>query len=257
LTIPHHMFTPYLPRGVVWIKGQLEAGSEGGYLHWQVVVAFDEKKRLSSVKITFGDGIHAELSKSSAANAYVHKDDTCVAVETRFELGRRKVKRNDTCDWDKVWDSAAANDLMAVPADIRVTRYNSLKMIAKDHMIPIPMEREVFVFWGASGTGKSRRAWLEAGWDAFPKDPCTKFWDGYQGHSHVVMDEFRGAISLEHFLRWCDRYPVIIEQKHGGCTFNATKIWITSNVDPRDWYPDINNDSREALLRRLNITHFN
>jgi len=33
---------------------------------------------------------------------------------------------------------------------------------------------------GRTGTGKSRRAWDLAGFGSYPKDPCTKFWDGYQ-----------------------------------------------------------------------------
>jgi len=115
----------------------------------------------------------------------------------------------------------------------------------------------VVVYWGRSGTGKSRKAWEEAGFDAYPKDPNTKFWDGYQSQENVVIDEFRGKIDISHMLRWLDRYPVIVECKFGATTLRATKIWITSNVDPRLWYPGLNQDSLEALLRRLTITHFN
>lgn len=33
-------------------------------------------------------------------------------------------------------------------------------------------------------------------------------------------------------------------------------MWITSNLNPEYWYPDLDNDTREALIRRLNILHF-
>lgn len=36
------------------------------------------------------------------------------------------------------------------------------------------MLREVHCFWGTTGSGKSFRAWAEAGLDAYPKDPRTK-----------------------------------------------------------------------------------
>jgi len=114
----------------------------------------------------------------------------------------------------------------------------------------------VSVFWGATGTGKSRRAWDEAGLDAYPKDPNTKFWCGYRSHQHVVIDEFRGAISISHLLRWLDRYPVIVEIKGGAHVLAATHFWITSNLDPRQWYPTEDQDTIDALLRRLNITRF-
>jgi len=118
------------------------------------------------------------------------------------------------------------------------------------------MEREVRVFWGPTGTGKSHRAWNEAGLGAYPKDPCTKFWDGYRGHEHVVIDEFRGQIGISHVLRWFDKYPVNVEAKHGADVLCARTIWITSNLDPRDWYPDIDRATTGALMRRLQITHF-
>ena len=75
------------------------------------------------------------------------------------------------------------------------------------------MERVVRVYVGPTGVGKSRRAWDEAGFDAYPKDPNTKFWDGYQGQPHVVMDEFRGKIDISNILRWTDQYPVSVETK--------------------------------------------
>lgn len=87
-----------------------------------------------------------------------------------------------------------------------VRNYNSLRRIATDHLQADPIEREVVVYWGTTGTGKSRRAWDEATFDAYPKDPRTKFWCGYRGQAHVVLDEFRGGIDIAHMLRWLDRY---------------------------------------------------
>jgi len=128
-----------------------------------------------------------------------------------------------------------------------------LKRIGTDHLKPEPMTREIFVYVGPTGTGKSHRAWTEATFDAFPKDPRTKFWDGYQGQEHVVIDEFRGAIDISHMLRWLDKYPVIIEVKGSSAVLKAKKIWITSNLDPTLWYPDIDQQTLAALVRRLQI----
>jgi len=254
LTIPHHEFVPYLPASVCWIRGQLELGA-GGYLHWQAVVAFDKKSSLPVVTRTFGTGIHAEISRSAAATEYVWKDDTRVPG-TQFELGVRPVKRNDPHDWDRIWSMAVAGELMSIPAQIRVQSYRTLRSISSDHAKPIGMERTCEVFWGRTGTGKSRRAWEEAGNDAYTKDPNTKFWCGYSGQEHVVIDEFRGRVDVSHVLRWLDRYPVNVEIKGSSCPLAATRFWITSNVDPRCWYPDLDPESLAALLRRFNIIHY-
>lgn len=254
LTIPHYVFTPFLPQGVAYIRGQLEQGA-GGFLHWQVLAVFDRNVRLAGVRKVFGD-VHAELSRSSAADDYVWKEDTRVP-NTQFELGRRAVRRNCKRDWAEVWESAVAGSIMEIDPAIRVQHYRTLRTIGSDHCKTMPMERRVHVFWGRSGTGKSRRAWDEAGFDAYSKDPRTKFWDGYSGQEKVVIDEFRGGIDVAHILRWCDRYPVRVEIKGASVPFAATEIWITSNVDPRNWYPDLDADTKEALLRRLEIVHFN
>lgn len=132
----------------------------------------------------------------------------------------------------------------------------SLKEIAKDHMRPMAMERRVFVFWGRTGTGKSRRAWEEAGMDAYSKDPRTKFWDGYRGERKVVIDEFRGSIDIAHILRWFDRYPVCVETKGSGYPLCAETIWITSNLPPWMWYPELDAGTRDALERRLIVEEF-
>lgn len=106
------------------------------------------------------------------------------------------------------------------------------------------------------GTGKSRRAWEEAGLEAYSKDPRSKFWDGYQGEKNVIVDEFRGGIDISHILRWTDRYPVRVEIKGASRPLEAERLWFTSNVDPRMWYPELDQATIDALIRRINIVHF-
>lgn len=66
-----------------------------------------------------------------------------------------------------------------------------------------------------------------------------------------------GGIDVSHILRFCDRYPVRVETKGSSRPLCAEKIWFTSNVDPRNWYPELDPETLVALLRRFNITHFN
>lgn len=257
LTIPHHNFTPFLPPNVRYIKGQLEQGSQTDYLHWQLLIHFESKKTLAYVKLIFGNEIHAEATRSQAAEAYVWKDETAIAG-TRFELGTPSLKRNSPKDWDLIVQYARQGDFERIPGDVLVRSYGNLKKIRVDSLQPESIVREVSVYWGRSGAGKSLRAWNESGLTAYPKDPNTKFWDGYSGQEHVVIDEFRGAISISHLLRWLDRYPVIVEIKGSSCVLKANKIWITSNLSPDEWYPDLDAETKLALRRRLtSVIHFN
>lgn len=252
LTIPHAYFTPYCPPTIAYVKGQLELGGGTGYLHWQLLVVAKRKLRLGGIKSIFGNEVHAEPSRSDAANQYVWKEDTRVAG-TQFELGVLPMQRSKDQDWDAVRDAAKRGRLDDIPGDLFCRYYGNFKRIATDYCEPVALEREVIVMWGPTGVGKSRRAWSEAGLDAYPKDPRTKFWDGYRDHQHVVIDEFRGDIDIAHLLRWFDRYPVIVEVKGSSVVFKATKIWITSNLPPRAWYPNLDEATFNALMRRITV----
>lgn len=174
----------------------------------------------------------------------------------RFELGTLKFNRNSKTDWQNIKDLAIQGKLQDIDPDVYVRYFHQLNSIAAHHIQPVACERTCFVFWGATGTGKSRRAWDEATFEAYSKDPRTKFWCGYKGQDTVVIDEFRGGIDIAHLLRWLDRYPVRIEVKGGSRPLTATKFWITSNLHPEHWYPDCDRETMSALMRRLLITEF-
>lgn len=255
LTIPHAHWTPYLPPGVNWIRGQLECGGNTGFLHWQILVSFQSKKSLPQVRELFGDSVHAELSRSEASAAYVWKEDTRIDG-TQFELGEKPFKRADPKDWERIWEHAQRGELMRIPADIRINSYRTLRAISADYAKPVGMERTCYLFWGATGTGKSKLAWEQAGMEAYCKDPNSKFWCGYSGQPHVVIDEFRGRIDVSHLLRWLDRYPCNVEIKGSSVPLCATTIWITTNLELERWYPELDPATYDALKRRLVITHF-
>lgn len=254
LTVPQPLWTPYLPPGVAWIRGQLESGSDTGFLHWQILVSFIKKKTLGQVREIFGPA-HAELTRSEASQAYVWKEETRVEG-TQFELGSKPINRADPKDWDKIWELAQRGELMSIPADIRVNSYRTLRAICADYARPAAMERSCSLFVGPTGTGKSKRAWDEAGMEAYCKDPNSKFWCGYSGQRSVIIDEFRGRIDVSHILRWLDRYPCNVEIKGSSVPLCAESFWITSNLDIEQWYPEIDPQTLQALKRRISVTKF-
>lgn len=253
LTIPREDWAPILPPAADWIIGQPEVG-ESSYRHWQVLVHFARKCSLQQCKASFVPTAHCEPTRSDAAAAYVHKETTRDGEP--FEFGNKPTNRNSSKDWENIKDHAKAGELDLVPADVYIRYYRTLLAIASDHERPIGLEKSVLVYYGVSGTGKSRKAWDEAGVDAYSKDPRSKFWCGYTGERNVVLDEFRGGIDVSHMLRWLDRYPVRVEIKGSSRPLLAERIWITSNLHPSEWYPELDEETKKALLRRLQITYF-
>lgn len=257
LTIPvvHYPNQPTLRDDLIYIKGQQEIGANGLH-HWQLLVAFATRLTLQQVKQYFCKEAHVELSRSDAADKYVHKDDTAIA-ETRFEIGEKAFKRNSKQDWDFILEEAKRGCVEKIPSDVLIRYYNSIKRIKVDHVQPVWRDTiTTRVYWGGSGLGKTRRAWHEAGANVYVKDPCTKWWDGYQGQENVIIDEFTGTIAINHILRWLDRYPCFAETKGFSTPLLAKNFWITSNVDPREWYKDATSDQVKALIRRCDITKF-
>jgi hypothetical protein len=177
----------------VYSKGQKERGEQNGSIHWQFVIAKERKCR-RSVLTNWFPGAHCELTVSEEANRYVHKEET--SLGHRWEFGALPHRMNNAQDWQVVWEHAKQGEFDLIPANVRVNSYHNLKKIQMDHMRPVGVEKVVKCLWGGTGLGKSRIAWEEAGLDAYPKAPTTKFWDGYQGQENVVMDEFFGQIEV-------------------------------------------------------------
>lgn len=250
-TIPEPDWEPVLPDTACHVQGQLEQGERTGYRHWQCVVSFTQKKSLAQVRSCLpGTGFY-EPTRSDAARAYVWKEETRIGEP--FEFGRLSVRRNNQTDWDSVLSAAKRGEFSEIPSDILVRYYGSLCRISADFAVPTAIERSCKVYWGDTGVGKSRRAWAEAGVSAYCKDPRSKFWCGYRGETDVVIDEFRGGIDVAHLLRWLDRYPVRVEIKGGSRILAAQRFWITSNIPPEQWYPDLDAATVSALLRRLEV----
>ena len=61
-----------------------------------------------------------------------------------------------------------------------------------------------------------------------------------------------GQLSFDFLLSLTDRYDCRNQFKGGSCQFVATKIYSTSPLHPRDWYPELDaRDSFSQLERRL------
>jgi hypothetical protein len=115
---------------------------------------------------------------------------------------------------------------------------------------------QVIVHWGAAGTGKTRKPYEEGAY--LFDDYENGWWDGYEGESVICLDEFYGGIKFNSLLRLLDGYQCRLKVKGGFTYAQWSKIYITSNVDPSSWYPNIVDERKQALARRITqIIHFN
>lgn len=113
---------------------------------------------------------------------------------------------------------------------------------------------EVYCFWGKTGVGKTRLVWELA---ETPENvwvyPGKGWFDGFEDHKIALFDDFRGSsMELHLLLQVLDRYPLKVRIKGSHVNWNPEKIYLTSNLHPQDWYPNVDSESRAALLRRFN-----
>lgn len=112
---------------------------------------------------------------------------------------------------------------------------------------------QVKCYWGNPGVGKTRTAYEEFKGECYKHDPTKgSWWDGYDGDENVIIDEAdKGYIKLSELLSILDRYPVKVPVKGGFRQFVASKIILTANSHPEEWYPNCSDAATKGLLRRI------
>lgn len=84
-----------------------------------------------------------------------------------------------------------------------------------------------FWFYGVPGAGKSHFA-RELHPDAFIKSQ-SKWWDGYNGQEHVILDDLDSDCLGHHLKIWADKWPCSGEVKGGTVPLMYKSFTVTSN----------------------------
>lgn len=112
----------------------------------------------------------------------------------------------------------------------------------------------VIVLWGETGTGKTRDAIIKY-WPDEPhyiwRPSNTSWWDGYDGQTKIIMDEFRGQMPFADLLGLLDRNEYRAPIKGGFIQIQADKFILTSPKHPSLWYDDDKFDKLAQLKRRI------
>ena len=235
--------------------GQLEQGS---HLHLQFYVQRDRQSTLNVMKRDICAETHWEQSRGTPEQnkSYCTKESTRVAGPWEFGTAVKERQRSDLDKAAQLIDEGKSLRDVAIECKSTFIRYHkglrAYEAItrSKGPRTFGPEGPEVWVFWGETGTGKSRRAFEQ--WpDAYRKMSTDKWWDGYKGEDTVIFDDFKGSsMRLHEFQMVIDRYPMQVEIKGAFVDLSATRYVFTSNKHPRDWY------SREAdpdgtVMRRI------
>lgn len=230
--------------------------SESGTPHLQGYAEFVIRQRLSAVKRLLGTRGHYEVSRGTQleATTYCRKDGD---VFERGTPARRGSGRRT--DLEDIRQAILANEPEEKIADEHFSKWVVYRrsFTAYRHLKNPPKDRpdlRVIVLWGTSGVGKSSyvnsrypNCWISG-------DPVLKWFDGYNGESVVLIDDFNGECPFRFFLRLLDLYRLRVPVKGGFVAWNPTTLFITSNREIGEWYQK---DGRERdvlpIRRRVHL----
>jgi len=110
---------------------------------------------------------------------------------------------------------------------------------------------EVIWVCGASGTGKTRWAYDNYPPEDIHKQPAndTKWFEGYDAHPVVVLDEVDMETSYSALKELTDRYPMRVHYKGGMRSFLAKVIVLTSLETPNNLFVSRPENGKEMLRR--------
>lgn len=251
-----------------YIIYQQERCPDTGKLHWQGYLELRNAKTMQQTKGLFQGEVHLEkrIGTQQQAIDYCRKLSTSIE-NTLFEYGNRGKGQGHRTDLDRVAHEiieekkTISEIAVSDPATfVRNTHgLRELKAIVDKRDAMKDRPQTVIVFWGKTGTGKTRTVYDQEGFEnVFALHPATNgalWFDGYEGQRVLLLDDFYGWIKYSELLVILDRYPYRCQIKGGHTWAQWTTVYITSNQPPDDWY-DIDVDISPLHRRITLVEHF-
>lgn len=215
--------------------------------HYQGYVFFDNPRSFNSIKKLLKRA-HIEQAKGTPEqnSKYCKKGGEILIEEGEVP---RAGKRNDLEHIrEVVKESPRMREVVKEAKSYQAIKVAEVYL--KYHEEPRKWKPEVRWYHGSTGAGKTKsaREWL--GDDIYTALDTIKWWEGYDAHENVLIDDFRKDFCKFHqLLKLLDRYEYKVETKGGSRQFVAKKIAITAPYAPDKIY-DTREDIKQ-LLRRI------
>lgn len=228
-----------------------EVGEEGTP-HLQGYVEFSTSVRFNRVKELIPRGyLDRRRGTAKQASDYCKKDGD---FEEYGTLGGAQGHRTDMDSIKEIIDNGGTlTDIRDefYGAYIRYQRSITRDLFAQASQ-SLRLGLNVKVYWGRTGSGKTRAAWEETGEKFILRRGNTGYWfDGYRGQDLLIIDEFRSGTPYANLLAMLDIYPYGCDTKTEGVHWACWKrVIITSPIHPDNWYPNLDED-RGQLNRRI------
>lgn len=233
-----------------------EIGKECGTPHLHGFAEFTNGRRWTRLhKVLFNAHMRPRWGSVQEASDYCKKDGDYVEDGTPSQQG----KRNDIHAVREILDDPAHRNRPMREVVRQATSMQSVRLaetFLRYHERKRTWQPAVAWYYGPTGSGKTRDA-FENTKDPFIWSVC-KWWDGYDAHEHVIIDDFRKDFcSFHKLLRILDRYPETVETKGGSRQLLATKIIITAPHPPHVLFEGCSENIVQLYRRLSGLWRFN
>lgn len=256
---------------MLYLVYQYEQGAQGTY-HWQGYVELKNRKTFNQLKrlmLPPGLSCHMENRRGSQQQAidYCKKSEGRVPEAVPYEFGTPKESnqgsRTDIIEFRDAIRSGKRTRELVEEHPMSLARYGKFAATVRSLYRPEKEEPcKIYLLIGPPGCGKTRSVMEQFKGptkdDLFkvPLNGKTMWFDGYDGQDNVLIDDFAGAashITLSDCLRLLDPWGVEQVQVKGSFVWwNPKRIFITTNIWPREWYKWENRVIQyQALARRF------
>lgn len=223
-----------------------EVGDKEGTPHYQGYAYWKDKKTFKAIK-KLVPRAHLEIANGSPEQ----NQSYCSKQKILFETGEcpKQGKRTDIDGLRQLLkDKPKMRDITEETLNPQHVRMAEIYL--KYHEKGRDWKPEVRWYHGSTGSGKTKtaREWLEK--DIYTCLNNGKFWEGYDAHENVLIDDFRKDFCKFHeLLKILDRYEYKVEVKGSSRQLLARKIAITCPYPPDKVYAT--REDIQQLLRRI------
>jgi len=231
-----------------------EVGKKTGTPHLQGYVYFANARTYSSLrkkvpqgyfKKARGTGVQNQTYCKKGGNLFVEKGTPPIAgartdLEEIYDMLREGATMRQVLDTEP--------NLQGIQVAEKFLKYNEA---------PRTAAAEIRWYYGPPGAGKSYAALKWLGEDVHVASRTTsKFWDGYDAHMGVLIDDFRPKwCDFVELLGILDEGPYAVEVKGSSRQFKATKIAITCPYTPEELYSNIGENLEQLTGRISAVVH--
>lgn len=229
-----------------------EERGEGGTPHLQFSVTFKRSYSYAALH-----KLHPRISwreqECKQDMNYCRKRDSKLIID-RDERKRKGARTDIDEARDTARNTASMRAVVETARSMQAVQIAEKWLVYNEPKRPLGLPIEVHWRYGGPGIGKTRPVWDKYGESGLFTPTTYKWWQGYDGHHVVLIDEFRGDwCKLRELLILLDVYPYTVECKNGSRQIQARKWYITSCKCPWTVYKCETFDEQEKvdqLVRR-------